>query len=288
MPIPALAYVAAAGAAGYVLYKKFTLTEGQKAVAASVPAGQVVPEPPPPAPALTQTPIFMPTNAEPGQGAAVWLTFDPNDTSVANNVRALRFLELSALIPSDVAGDPANEDYQMIVMGFQAAANLPPTGMVDARTQNALTNQVIARNKQVHNQNVRAGLTDSDWITLQNKAGAEDPRGSWSVSGISLSVPGLPAIGGLVNLVSGRAGHRQADLIGGRAGHRQADLIGKRSGHRQADLIGGKQVQVFGKRWGRGGAHASLVGRTSGYGTAFGGVDLLREGRRIARKHLGV
>ena len=283
MVAPLVYVLGAAGVGlGYLILKPKLLTEGQKQTQAALPDNAPAASPPlsPMAEQLAAYNAGVKSEyAKPGEGAVVWLTFDPNDHSRANHSRAFRFIGISGNLPSDERDNPAlfNENYAGDIVNFQVLSSgnySGNSGVMDGPTQDELWRQVLAINAKNHNANVAAGLRDSDWITVQNKAGAEDPRGKWSVSGVSLSVPGLPTFGGLADLFAGRAGHRQANLVGGRAGHRQANLVGG-------------QVQLFGKRWGRGGAHANLVGQADLIG-GTAGVDLLREGRRLARKHLGI
>jgi hypothetical protein len=137
--------------------------------------------PPPPSPLLTEMPLIQPSLAPKGYGAEVFLSFNPLDTSVKQNVQAMRYLGFTGLIPSDVQGDANSADYMEAVKVFQDFAKLPKTGKMDQATQNALAKQVIARNVQVHQDNASKGLADTDWISYQTKLGMGDPRGAWSI-----------------------------------------------------------------------------------------------------------
>ena len=121
---------------------------------------------------------------EQGYGEPVFQTYDPSRPSVAQNVRAFRYLGLSALLPSDVGGDAGNPEYVSAVQQMQAFLGVPATGQVDSNTQAGIDQQVAAANADAHNRNVAAGLRDTDWVERQNALGASDPRGSWSVSGV--------------------------------------------------------------------------------------------------------
>ena len=211
--------LAAAAAGGAYLLLKPRLSPGAKATQASLPVGEPVP-----APALdvfqkqlvdamTAKPPYVSMYAEPGEGEAVWLTFDPKDTSRKNQAMAFRFLDQSGIFPPEEKTNPAkfDEDYKSAVANFQQMTSGGQwSGVMDQVTLDKLWKQVIASNIALHNRNVGAGKKNADWAKIQAKIFAEDAG-----AGIS---------------------------VAGRAGHRQANLVGKRSGHRQANLVGGVDV----------------------------------------------
>jgi hypothetical protein len=126
-------------------------------------------------------PLVQPSMAPKGNGAEVFLSFNPNDSSVRQNIQAMRYLGFTGLIPSDVGGDPNSPDYQEAVRVFQSFVGIPETGIMDSVSQAALAKQVISRNVQVHEDNASKGLADTDYIAYQTKLGMNDPRGTWSI-----------------------------------------------------------------------------------------------------------
>lgn len=179
--LPLAAIAAVASYAGYRKLKGLPLIPGALRPMPSgpvpLPPGQpVAPPPSPPSPVLTKidtNPVAPSVTAPPGVGAAVFTNYDPSNPSVAQNIVALRYLGITALTPQDVNGDASNPDYQDAIRAFQSFVGYPATGSVDGDTQAALSDQVLARNAEIHNANVASNLTDDDFLRVEQADGIQ-------------------------------------------------------------------------------------------------------------------
>jgi len=115
--------------------------------------------------------FYVPESAQPGEGTAVWLTFDPSDSSRRNQALAFRYLDLAALVLSDEKANPDqfNQDMSAAIANFEQmiSGGGAWTGKMTAETLKKLYEQVIATNIINHNANIAKGLRDADWITTQ-------------------------------------------------------------------------------------------------------------------------